>query len=175
MQKIEKVDDIGFIKIVITSSPDETKRLGESIGSLLLGGELIAIEGDLGSGKTVFVKGLALGLGIKDKDVSSPTFVFIHEYKGRLTFYHVDLYRIDKASDIEDLGLFEFIGGEGITAIEWADRAGSLLPDEDRIAIELINLGADNRKIVLRGSAGASEKILKDGLALFLSGGKDNG
>lgn len=159
------------MKTVITTSPDETRRLGKTIGGLLTGGELLAIEGGLGSGKTVFVKGLALGLEIKDKDVSSPTFVFIHEYRGRLVLYHVDLYRIDNSYDIEDLGLFEFIGGEGVTAIEWADRASKLLPD-DRIDIEIINLGADKRKIAVKGSSGMHGKIIKDGLELFLSGAK---
>lgn len=167
MQKVEKIGDTGFISTVITSSPEETKRLGEVIGSQMRGGELIALKGDLGSGKTIFIKGLALGLEIKEKDVSSPTFVFIHKYKGLLTLYHVDLYRIERASDIEDIGLFELIGGEAITAIEWADRAGDLLPD-DRIDIELINLGVDSRRIVLKGSGGAHERILKEGIALFL-------
>lgn len=169
MQKVEKIGDTRFVSTVITSSPEETKRLGEAIGSRMRGGELIALKGDLGSGKTIFIKGLALGLGIKDKDVSSPTFVFIHEHRGRLTLYHVDLYRIERASDIEDIGLFELIDGETITAIEWADRAGGLLPD-DRIDIEFVNFGADNREILLKGSAGAHERILKDGIALFLSG-----
>lgn len=172
MQEVD-TNSSGYVCTVVTGSPEETMRLGEIIGGLMTGGELVAIDGELGSGKTVFVKGLACGLGIKDTDVSSPTFVFIHEYKGRLTLYHADLYRINKASDVEDLGLFDFIGGEGIVACEWADRAGGLLPD-NRIDIELIYMGNDNRKIALRGSAGAHEKILRDGIAIFLSGCRDN-
>ncbi|MBI5745596.1 MAG: tRNA (adenosine(37)-N6)-threonylcarbamoyltransferase complex ATPase subunit type 1 TsaE [Nitrospirae bacterium] len=163
----------GYVCTVVTVSPEETRRLGEIIGGLMTGGELVAINGELGSGKTVFVKGLACGLGIKDKDVSSPTFIFVREYRGRLTLYHADLYRINRASDIEDLGLFDFIGGEGIMAVEWADRAGDLLPD-NRIDIELIYLGNDNRKIALRGSTGVHEKILRDGIAMFLSGCRDD-
>lgn len=176
MQVPEKRADSGggYIFTIITSSPDETRRLGEIIGGLMTGGELVAIDGELGSGKTVFVKGLACGLGIKDKDVSSPTFVFVREYKGRLTLYHADLYRINRASDVEDLGLFDFIGGEGIMACEWADKAGGLLPD-NRIDIEMIYMDNDNRKIALKGSAGAHEKILRDGIAIFLSGCRDNG
>jgi tRNA threonylcarbamoyladenosine biosynthesis protein TsaE len=169
----EKMDSSGYVCTVVTGSPEETRRLGEIIGGLMTGGELVAIDGELGSGKTVFVKGLACGLGIKDKDVSSPTFVFVREYKGRLTLYHADLYRINRASDVEDLGLFDFIGGEGIMAVEWADRAEDLLPD-NRIDIELIYMGNDNRKIALRGSTGVYEKILRDGIAIFLSGCRDN-
>lgn len=170
----EKMESAGYVCTVVTGSPEETRRLGEIIGGLMTGGELVAIDGELGSGKTIFVKGLAYGLGIKDKDVSSPTFVFVHEYKGRLTLYHADLYRINRASDVEDLGLFDFIGGEGIVACEWADRAGGLLPD-NRIDIELTYLDNDNRKIALKGSAGVHEKILRDGIAIFLSGCRDNG
>lgn len=168
MQKIEKKGDIRSITTVITTSPEDTMRLGESMGGRMKGGELIAIKGRLGSGKTVFVKGIALGLGISDKEVSSPTFVFMHEYKGRLRLYHVDLYRIARPGDIEDLGLFEFMGGEDIMAIEWADKGEGLLPDK-RIDVDIIVLDECKRKIVIKGSGEFHKERLKMGLALFLS------
>ena len=108
---------------IITHSPEESKALGQKIGQQLKPGAIIALTGELGSGKTVFVQGLAAGLEVPaDYYITSPTFTFINEYPGRHPFYHVDLYRIANRDDLNEIGLLEILYGEGITAIEWADR-----------------------------------------------------
>ena len=108
---------------ILTHSPAETKALGQKIGRQLKPGVVVALTGELGSGKTVLVQGLAAGLDVPaDYYITSPTFTLINEYPGRYPFYHVDLYRIEKQSDLDDIGLLEILDGNGITAIEWADR-----------------------------------------------------
>jgi tRNA threonylcarbamoyladenosine biosynthesis protein TsaE len=108
---------------IITHSPEETKALGQKIGQQLKPGAVIALTGELGSGKTVLVQGLAAGLDVPvDYYITSPTFTFINEYPGRHPFYHVDLYRIENRDDLDEIGFFEILHGQGITAIEWADR-----------------------------------------------------
>jgi tRNA threonylcarbamoyladenosine biosynthesis protein TsaE len=108
---------------IITHSPEETKAPGQKIGQQLKPGAVIALTGELGSGKTVLVQGLAAGLDVPvDYYITSPTFTFINEYPGRHPFYHVDLYRIENRDDLDEIGFFEILHGQGITAIEWADR-----------------------------------------------------
>ena len=108
---------------IITHSPEETKALGQKIGQQLKPGAVIALTGELGSGKTVLVQGLAAGLDVPaDYYITSPTFTFINEYPGRHPFYHVDLFRIENRDDLDEIGLLEILHGAGITAIEWADR-----------------------------------------------------
>ena len=109
-----------------TNSPADTQKLARNLAKNLQGGEVIALFGELGAGKTVFVKGLAAGLGIKTK-ITSPTFVFMKSYafkkdKKPLNFYHLDLYRTNSAKDIESLGLSEIFSNDAIVVIEWADR-----------------------------------------------------
>jgi tRNA threonylcarbamoyladenosine biosynthesis protein TsaE len=102
-----------------TSSAEETKTWGARLAALLFPGAVIGLEGDLGAGKTCFVKGLANGLGIDEDEVSSPTFTLIAEhYRGETSLYHIDLYRLEGA-DIEEIGIEEYLDGRGITAIEW--------------------------------------------------------
>jgi len=112
-----------------TRSVEETLALGREFASRLGAGECVALIGELGAGKTVFVRGLAAGLGVnEDGIVSSPTFVLVQEYAGRLPLYHVDLYRLaDAEEELADLGLSEMLA-EGVVAIEWADRAAGALP-----------------------------------------------
>jgi tRNA threonylcarbamoyladenosine biosynthesis protein TsaE len=106
-----------------TASAAETRRLGERCGSLLRTPLVICLIGDLGSGKTVFVQGLARGLDISaDYAVTSPSFTLIHEYPGRLKLFHIDLYRLGTEADLDDLGLTEILHGEGVAAVEWADK-----------------------------------------------------
>ncbi|MBU3957294.1 tRNA (adenosine(37)-N6)-threonylcarbamoyltransferase complex ATPase subunit type 1 TsaE [Patescibacteria group bacterium] len=112
---------------VLTHSPRETQKLGEKISADLKLGDILALYGELGSGKTTFIQGLARGLGIK-KRVISPTFVFIRQYpvaghRSPVTFYHVDLYRINEVTEAKGLGLEEIFADPGaIVVIEWADR-----------------------------------------------------
>lgn len=134
---------------VVTKSARETQKLGEKLANSLKGGGLIALYGELGSGKTTFVKGLAKGLGIKER-IISPTFVFIRPYAlvaEPYTLYHVDLYRIGKTDEIKGLGLDEiFNDKEAIVAIEWAEKIKKLLPRE-RIEVYFEYLGDNKRKI----------------------------
>lgn len=136
---------------VITNSPKKTQELGEKISIDLKPGGILALSGELGSGKTTFIQGLARGLGIK-KRIVSPTFVFIRQYSldnKPLTkaLYHVDLYRIDKALDARGLGLEEiFADPEAIVVIEWADRIKEILPKK-RIDINFEYLTGDQRRI----------------------------
>jgi tRNA threonylcarbamoyladenosine biosynthesis protein TsaE len=106
---------------IITSSEEETTAAGERLGSVLRAGDIVLLYGDLGAGKTAFVRGLARGLGAPADDVSSPTFTLVQEYHGRVTLFHVDLYRLEPA-EVDDLGLEELVLGDGVVAIEWAER-----------------------------------------------------
>ena len=102
-----------------TTSPEETKAWGKRLARLLFPGAVIALEGELGAGKTCFVKGLAAGLGLDEEEISSPTFTLIAEhYRGRIPLYHLDLYRLEGA-EVEELGLDEYLFGQGVSAIEW--------------------------------------------------------
>ena len=105
------------------TSAEAMHRAARRLAAELRAGDVIGLRGDLGAGKTVFVKGLADGLGVDATHVSSPTFTLINEYRsGRLTLHHVDLYRLERESELTELGLEEIVGGEGVTAIEWVDR-----------------------------------------------------
>lgn len=114
--------------IQITShSAEETRRAAAALKPRLKPGVVLALHGDLGAGKTCFVQGLADALGC-EASVTSPTFTLLHEYAGEIPLYHADLYRLDSESEIQRAGIAEYIEGDGILAIEWAERAESLLP-----------------------------------------------
>ena len=118
--------------LTILSSIEASQALGESWARELIGGEIFALHGVLGAGKTQLVKGLARGLGFEG-EVTSPTFTLIHEYLGgRLPLYHIDLYRIRSEKEAVDLGIEEYLPGDGVTVIEWPDRIPSLLPPQTR-------------------------------------------
>ncbi len=127
-----------------THSADETTAIAFKIGELVEGQSVITLEGDLGAGKTTFTKGFAKGLGIK-RNVNSPTFTIIKEYKGRLPLYHMDVYRVSEQS--EDLGFDEYFGGEGVCVVEWAHLIQEQLPDE-RLDIKIRYTGNEEREIV---------------------------
>ncbi|MDN4075836.1 tRNA (adenosine(37)-N6)-threonylcarbamoyltransferase complex ATPase subunit type 1 TsaE [Fictibacillus terranigra] len=129
--------------IVTTASPEETSELAEKLGTLLGPGDVLTLEGDLGAGKTTFTKGLAKGLDVK-RVVNSPTFTIIKEYKGRLPFYHMDVYRLEDSD--EDLGFEEYFEGEGVTVVEWAQFIDDRLPD-DRLNIEIRRTGDEKREL----------------------------
>ena len=136
----------------ISHGAAQTQRVGARLGELLQPGDVLLLEGDLGAGKTVLAQGIAQGLGIDDP-VTSPTFTLIHEYEGRLPLYHVDLYRLAGAGDAAAIGLEEYIYGEGVTVIEWPDRAGRLLP-ADHLSIALRSI-ADTKRALRFSPIGA--------------------
>ncbi|MGB9627281.1 MAG: tRNA (adenosine(37)-N6)-threonylcarbamoyltransferase complex ATPase subunit type 1 TsaE [Thermodesulfobacteriota bacterium] len=121
-----------YLKMVLqTRNASETIRLGKKIGRLLIAGDIVALVGELGVGKTQFIKGLASGIGVKNpRYISSPSFTLINEHQGRIPFYHIDLFRLKTEEEAEELGLEEYYHGNGVTAIEWADKIPSLLPKE---------------------------------------------
>jgi tRNA threonylcarbamoyladenosine biosynthesis protein TsaE len=123
-------------KTILTHSEEETAAVGRELAATLSAGDVLLLSGDLGAGKTAFVCGLAEGLGIKRDEVSSPTFTLIQEYRGgRLTLFHVDLYRIEDPREFDELGLDE-IAEDGVLAIEWAERLPAPPPHGVRISIE---------------------------------------
>jgi tRNA threonylcarbamoyladenosine biosynthesis protein TsaE len=128
----------------ITASEEETEAAGERLGQTLGSGDVVLLYGDLGAGKTAFVRGLAGGLGANREDVSSPTFTLVQEYRGRLTLFHVDLYRLEER-EVDDLGLEELVLGDGVVAIEWAERWRGR-PD-DVIEVRLEEAGEERRRI----------------------------
>jgi tRNA threonylcarbamoyladenosine biosynthesis protein TsaE len=130
----------------ISSSEEETAAVGERLGRSLSAGGVVLLYGDLGAGKTAFTRGLARGLGAAADDVTSPTFTLVQEYQGRLTLYHVDLYRLDER-EVDDLGLEELVLGDGVVAIEWAERWRGR-PD-DVIEVRLAHAGDEQRRITL--------------------------
>ena len=136
---------------MLTKNPDQTLHLGQVFGRMLPQASTVALIGDLGSGKTLLARGIAKGLGVEDeREVSSPTFVLINEYRGRIPVHHVDLYRLRDSVETEDIGWEEFISGPGVTLVEWAEKVPDLLP-EDRIEVHLYWVGAGERKLVFVG------------------------
>jgi tRNA threonylcarbamoyladenosine biosynthesis protein TsaE len=136
---------------VVSRAPSETQALGERLGWRLGRGDVVACIGPLGSGKTCFLQGLARGLGVTAA-VTSPTFVLVNEYRGRLTVYHVDAYRTGSLSELVDLGLEEMLHGEGVTIVEWADKILPLLPPRT-ITVSIEGLGDEPRRIEVTGPA----------------------
>jgi tRNA threonylcarbamoyladenosine biosynthesis protein TsaE len=116
----------------ISNSPTETEAIGQQIAEDIGVGSVLALKGDLGSGKTVFVKGLVAGLGSR-ADVTSPTFTIVHEYRGgRLPVYHFDFFRLENREAVAQLGLDDYFFGDGLSVIEWADRFPELIPQHAR-------------------------------------------
>jgi tRNA threonylcarbamoyladenosine biosynthesis protein TsaE len=141
----------------VSKSSDQTRLLGETMAPLFKAGDVVLLKGDLGAGKTTLVSGVAAALKIQD-DVLSPTFNILKCYfKGTLPLYHIDAYRLDK-QNIE-LGLDEYIEGDGVTFVEWPQYIQSLLPDST-LSITLVSLGGDNRKITLEGDDAHFENII---------------
>jgi len=143
-----------------TKSASETIRIGKHIGSLLLPGDIVALVGELGTGKTQFIKGLAAGLGVgKSTYISSPSFTLINEYVGKARFYHIDLFRLSSEAEANELGLEEYFQGGGITAIEWADKISSLLPEEI-LRITIRYTGKNTRSFEMSGQGKRYEELI---------------
>ncbi len=133
---------------VTSKSPEETIELGRKIGSQLRGGEVVAICGALGSGKTHLIKGIAAGAGAAEAGkVTSPTFIIVKEYTGRLNIYHIDAYRLDSIAEFEMIGFDDYCRPESVVVIEWADKIESALQGIDYIQTELFHAGETQRDI----------------------------
>jgi tRNA threonylcarbamoyladenosine biosynthesis protein TsaE len=141
------------------SSLLKTDQLGCVIGGVLEGGEFLALFGALGAGKTALVRGIATGLGARAEVVSSPTFVLLHEYRGRLPLAHIDLYRLNSSKEAESIGLGDYLSGQTVVAVEWADKAPEILP-EDRLEIELRHSSVRSRSIEFRATGPQSSTLL---------------
>ena len=133
--------------VIESSSAAETVALGQKIGRSLKPRDILALYGTLGAGKTTIIQGIALGLGVKDY-VTSPTFILINEYQGKCPFYHVDLYRLNDRTEIEDLGILEYFEKDGVCVIEWAEKMEELLPANVK-RIKIASIDEDRRKIDL--------------------------
>lgn len=134
---------------MITNSDRETMLAGEKLAKRLKPGDMVALSGNLGSGKTTFTKGIGKGLGVKDpKRINSPTFVLIKEYSGNVPLYHLDLYRLNDLREIENLAIEEYIYGDGITIIEWAEKIMPILP-EQYVSVKFKIRGDNKREIMI--------------------------
>ena len=143
-----------------TSSADETRNLGKLLGKVLSAGDIVLLFGDLGAGKTTLVQGVAAGLGVsQDEYVRSPTFTLINQYQGRVPVHHIDLYRIESAADMVNIGLEDALDGEGAVLVEWAEKlfhekTGAITADyklDQRIEIRLNIVNDDMRSINIKG------------------------
>lgn len=133
----------------ITNSPEETEKVGEALGKVLSAGTVLAYEGDLGAGKTAFTRGLARGLGATES-VTSPTYTIVNEYlSGRLPLFHFDMYRLNSADDLWDIGWEDYLDRNGICAVEWSENVRQAL--ENPIVIRIEKLGEDARRITIEG------------------------
>ncbi len=145
-------------KKLSTGSPEETQQLGLGLAQHFEGGEVLLLSGTLGAGKTCLTQGLAWGLGVQEH-ARSPTFVLASEYEGRLTLYHLDLYRLDDLMEIDDLGLDEYIFGQGVCVIEWAEKGRGVLPD-DGLTIRIEVKGENDREFTLEAHGERYERLL---------------
>ncbi|MCX7927662.1 MAG: tRNA (adenosine(37)-N6)-threonylcarbamoyltransferase complex ATPase subunit type 1 TsaE [Candidatus Omnitrophica bacterium] len=144
----------------ISNSEKDTLSLGKKIARKLRPADILCLIGELGSGKTVLAKGICAGLGVIPKEVTSPTFVLMRQYEGRLTVYHMDLYRLKNPDEILSIGYEEFIFGEGVTLIEWADKLGYLTPKQF-LEVYLEVTGQQTRKIFFKGYGQHYQELAK--------------
>ena len=134
---------------IITKSPEETIAFAEKLGSLLKRGDIIAYKGGLGAGKTTFTRGLAAGLGLKDI-VTSPTFSIVNEYRGEISLYHFDMYRIISSDELEATGFYDYPLEKSVFAVEWPENIDDILPSET-IYITIDRIDDDTRRITVEG------------------------
>jgi tRNA threonylcarbamoyladenosine biosynthesis protein TsaE len=145
---------------ITSRSPEETQRVGRELGKLARPGDVILLVGNLGAGKTCLTQGIAWGLDVSGY-ARSPSFVLMNEYKGKLPMYHIDLYRLENIAEIADLGLDDYMYGQGMCVVEWADRAPSLLPPQ-HLMIKISLLGDTERKLELTPRGERYKTMLAD-------------
>ncbi|MDR1217421.1 MAG: tRNA (adenosine(37)-N6)-threonylcarbamoyltransferase complex ATPase subunit type 1 TsaE [Oscillospiraceae bacterium] len=135
---------------VVTNGEEETAALGAALARGLERGSVVAVTGGLGAGKTVFVRGLAEGLGLSTR-VTSPTFAIVNEYQGETPLFHFDMYRLEGARELIDIGWDDYLGRDGVIAAEWGDVAPELFP-EDTVRVEIEDLGGNARRVTVTGA-----------------------
>jgi tRNA threonylcarbamoyladenosine biosynthesis protein TsaE len=150
-------------RFFLSNSPAATLALGRRLGQRVAAGSVIALMGELGCGKTLLTRGICAGLGVPPRQVNSPTFVLVNEYRGRLPVFHLDLYRLDNAGDGIELGLADYLARAraGIMIIEWAEKILSLLP-EDLLKVEFEVVSARQRRLRFSAPAGRFDALLKE-------------
>ena len=144
LQVAEARETVKYLEI-LSSSTEQTRRVGIRLGKLAAADDVILLVGALGAGKTCFTQGIALGLGIHEY-TASPSFVLIREYQGKLPLYHIDLYRLDRIEEVAQLGLDDYLYGKGVSVVEWADKGLSILPEE-HLLIEMQIVSSTKRKL----------------------------
>lgn len=143
----------------ITENSDETKQIGQAIGRLLASGDIVLLFGELGTGKTCLTQGIADGIGIDEgQHVTSPSYILINVYTGKIPIYHIDLYRIQDPDALYELGLAEYLYGEGVCVVEWADRMTNLPKDYLKIVLEWIDL--ERRRFQVSSVGNGYDKIV---------------
>jgi tRNA threonylcarbamoyladenosine biosynthesis protein TsaE len=151
-----------------TRGPDETFELGRRVGSVLRGGDVLAVSGDLGAGKTVFAKGVGRALGVQEV-VVSPTFTVVREYDGTVPFVHVDVYRLDRVQELHDIGWDDLLDADAVVLVEWGERVGAQLPiDRLDVLIEPAPGDVDERSVSFSPS-GRSWSARLDALAALVA------
>jgi len=131
---------------VISKSPSQTKEIGRELGEKLKAGDIVLLFGELGSGKTTFVKGIAEALGVPEGDISSASFLIIAEHQGRLPLYHIDLYRVEGEEAIEDTGIYECLGGDAVAVVEWAEKMPEI---KNAIKVRINTIDKKTREILI--------------------------
>lgn len=132
-----------------TNGPEETEEIGYELGKVLKAGDAVGLYGDLGAGKTTFVRGVARALGVSARDIASASFTIIAEYDSNPAFYHIDLYRLENKEDIDNTGIWDCIGGDSVAVIEWAEKLDSM--PEHFIKVRIRDIGNNLREIYIEG------------------------
>jgi len=149
-----------FTLEMVSGRAGDTLRLGEILGGCLSPGDVVALTGELGSGKTCLTQGIARGVGVSaGYHVTSPTFTLVNEYPGNIPLYHVDVYRLSGPADLEDLGFEEYIYGDGVVVVEWAEKIKNVRPVEKSRFIQMRYVDEHTREIRISGPANRMRKI----------------
>jgi len=146
---------------IISPTPLETERIGSLLGEMVTRGDVIALSGELGAGKTTLVRGLAQGMGFDSEVIASPSFTLVNEYEGPLPLFHIDLYRLKDERELRDIGYEEYVGEAGVAVIEWADRVPGAIPHES-LWITLRYRDAERREIVMRAQGDRYDKMIEE-------------
>lgn len=152
--------ELGKMLEIISDTPHETERIGSLAGEMLKNGDVVALSGELGTGKTTLIKGIAQAMGFDSGEVASPSFTFINEYDGPLSLFHIDLYRLENEKELYEIGFEEYMKGDGVVVIEWADKVPHAVPKES-LWITLRYLDAERREIIVMARGARYEKIIE--------------